>query len=226
MSDNIKYTTDLTGARWKLSKLKEMNPLMARKLHAWGARTVEHTTRNLSGSILGTKTSHLKRNVGYKAVESEGTFGIAIGTGPDVGKKEVKYAKIHEYGGTIKPKKAKYLTIPLGSTKGTVAMHPEAFRQPSKRGGPVVPRGFETRVRVGPKGGSRLNILKSKAGNLIIFARTARGIKPLFLLKKEVRIPARYWLSRSIGEMKTMLDMLLKPEKIVEDLFAGGGRED
>jgi hypothetical protein len=203
MSDNIRYETDLSGARWKLSKLKGMPFLMARKLNYWGSRTVEQIMRNLGGSILNTRTAHLKRNVGYKAVESEGTHGIVIGTGPDVGKREVKYASIHEHGGTIRPKRVKNLTIPLGSTKGTVAMHPEALS---------------------PKG--RLNVMKTRTGKLIIFARTARGIKPLFLLKKEVRIPPRYWLSRSIGEMKTMLDMMIAPQQIIEDLFAGGERED
>lgn len=81
------------------------------------------------------------------------------------------YAKIHEYGGTIRPVKGKWLTIPLpgAATKAGVA-----------RGGA---RDFENTF-----------FAWSKNGNLILFQK-GKGKKgkptPLFVLKEEVTIPAR-----------------------------------
>lgn len=109
------------------------------------------------------------------------------------GRKGVKYARIHEKGGKIKAKK-KFLTIPLPGIKGRAANYPDAF------------------------------IIKSKKGNLLIVEKSGdKGIRPLFALKKEVTIPARYWLSKSIKEMKPDLIRSLKPVEILKIMKRGLG---
>lgn len=80
-----------------------------------------------------------------------------------------KYARIHQFGGVIRPKRAKYLTIP---TK---------FNQ--------TPRG---NTRTGARHLVNSFVKRSKKGNLLIFQSQPSGdIKPMFVLKKQVTIPKR-----------------------------------
>lgn len=108
------------------------------------------------------------------------------------GRRAVKYARIHEKGGKIRAKRAKMLTIPLPGVKGRAANYPDAF------------------------------IIKSKKGNILIVERRGKkGLRPLFALKKEVSMPARYWLSRSIDEMKPELFRSMKPAEILKTMKRG-----
>lgn len=81
----------------------------------------------------------------------------------------VKYAPIHEFGGIIRPVRAKFLAIPLSDSrvKGT-ADSPRDY-----------PDGF---------------FLRSKGGNLLFGVSEGDRFVPLFVLKREVRIPARMGL--------------------------------
>ena len=118
---------------------------------------------------------------------------VTIGAGV-AGRKAPKYARSHEKGGTIRPKTAKALTIPLPGIKGVAANYPDAF------------------------------IIKSKKGNtLLVESRGTKGLRPLFVLKKSVKMPARHWLSQSKNEMKPDLQKLMKPETIVKIMAAMKG---
>jgi len=112
---------------------------------------------------------------------------------------KVKYAGILEEGGKITPKSKKYLTIPLPGVKGLARNYPDAF------------------------------IIKSKAGNLLIVQKDARGrLKPLFLLRKEVTIPAFHWLSESIEDRRRELDGMTSEQAIFDAavrMRGGGGAE-
>ncbi len=109
------------------------------------------------------------------------------------GRKPVKYARIHEKGGRIRAKK-KFLTIPFPGVKGLARNFPDSF------------------------------IIKSKKGNLLIVEKRGKqGFKPLFSLKKEVNIPARYWLSKSIKEMTPELIRSLRPAEIIRVMEKMGG---
>lgn len=88
-------------------------------------------------------------------------------------KSDSKYAAIHEFGGTIIPKRAQYLAIPLQAAR--------------------------TRAGVGrgsPRMFNNTFVARSRNGNLIIFQNQGSRIVPLFVLKKEVRIPARMGLRK------------------------------
>jgi hypothetical protein len=87
----------------------------------------------------------------------------------------VFYLFVHEYGGTMRAKKSQFMTIPL----------PEALNSdgtPKKRNAREWNNTF---------------VGQSRAGNLIIFERRGREIIPLYVLKKEVRVPARLGLRKT-----------------------------
>ncbi len=96
---------------------------------------------------------------------------------------------IHEYGGTIRAK-GKMLTIPLPAALGPRGIPPPFTRQ-----------------------WKNTFVARSRKGNLIIFQRRGAGIVPLYVLKDEVKIPARlgmraelrkqipYFLSRAVDHV-------------------------
>lgn len=88
----------------------------------------------------------------------------------------VSYLKTHEYGATIRPKTAKYLTIPLPAALN-------ANGTPKKKSARDWDRTF---------------VLQSKAGNLLIVQRNGRSLTPLYLLKTEVKIPPRLQMGKTL----------------------------
>ena len=86
------------------------------------------------------------------------------------------YLAIHETGGTIRAKRSKYLTIPLAAALNTDGT-------PKRRSA----REWENTF-----------VGRSKAGNLLIFQKTATGMIPLYVLKKEVTIPARLGMKATL----------------------------
>lgn len=96
------------------------------------------------------------------------------------------YSRIHEFGGVIRAKGAKYLTIPLpaaktasGVAKGPARSFPNTF------------------------------VKQSKAGNLIIFQSNKDKLVPLFVLKKQVTIPKRLgFYDAAVGLFNKMVEGL------------------
>lgn len=62
----------------------------------------------------GTAKGVLRRSI--KVVRDTSELSADIGT-------DVIYGRIHEFGGTIKPVKAKFLAIPVGNLKGSPRQH-------------------------------------------------------------------------------------------------------
>lgn len=93
-----------------------------------------------------------------------------------IGSGSAFYLRIQEKGGTITPKKAKYLTVPL----------PAAL---NSNGTPKKPsaRDWENTF-----------VAKSKAGNLIIFQKMGAKIIPLYVLKTSVKIPPRLGMEKAL----------------------------
>lgn len=137
-------------------------------------------TRNGAPWPGGTTATSLSRRSGalmdsiIKSVRVEGTTFDAISgrIGSDL-----KYARIQELGGTITPKRAKFLTIPL----------PAAL---DSSGCPL-----KSKARDWPN----TFCARSKAGNLLIFQRRGKMIVPLYVLRTSVTIPPRL-------NMRTTLD--------------------
>lgn len=77
------------------------------------------------------------------------------------------YGPVHEFGATIRPRRARALTIPLNA---------EARARPARQ------------IR-------GLFLIRSKKGNLLLVRKTADGVEPFFLLRDEVRIPRRPYVA-------------------------------
>jgi len=157
------------------------------QLESWGSKTVRQLKMRGGGGVLKTRSAHLRNNIGMRSSTLGHLYRLTVGTGSGVLLKKVKYASILDRGGEIKPKRKQYLTIPLGKTKGWARNYKNTFIQ------------------------------KSKKGNLLIFQKSGKGkrsrIKPLFLLKKSVRIPAKRWFTNVIKKARPTLNrMMSKPE--------------
>ncbi len=77
--------------------------------------------RNLSGDVLNMKSGALAASIGVTIEESTASVSVQISTSPDV-----KYAAIHEFGGTIPPHqivpdKAKALAFLVGGKQAFAA---------------------------------------------------------------------------------------------------------
>jgi hypothetical protein len=96
----------------------------------------------------------------------------AMGDTVKVGTNKI-YARIQDYGGTIRPKTSQYLTIPLPGTRGRIRDYPNGF------------------------------FLRSKRGNVIYAEKKGNTgqIKPRFVLKKSVNIKGKPYLSKAFNKM-------------------------
>ena len=102
----IDIRADFSGAEKKMQALFRLEGATKRLLTKALGETIRRAQYNASRSILTARTGHLKRNIGGKVQEVQpGLFEISIGTGNLIGKTEVKYAAIHEFGGEIKAKR-------------------------------------------------------------------------------------------------------------------------
>ena len=89
------------------------------------------------------------------------------------------YAAIQETGGIIRPKRAKWLTIPLS-------------REAAVRGA----RGFDRLVY----------IEKTRRGNTILAEVIGNSLKPQFLLRKSVRLEAKRYLEKANHMMQPHIE--------------------
>lgn len=73
--------------------------------------------RNAAAERAPKKTRNLARSIHIEVIESNRVrVEVAIGT-------DLEYAAIHEFGGLILPKKAKFLAIPIGDLVGSPRLH-------------------------------------------------------------------------------------------------------
>ena len=139
--------------------------LAQRHSTGWPGGTTENTLSKRSGALTNAI-------VGSVRVSGE-TFATVEG---QIGAPGIPYARIQETGGTITPKKAKYLCIPL----------PAAL---TSNGLPI---------QSSPRDWPNTWIAESKAGNLIIFQRRGTSVVPLYVLKSSVTIPPRLGMRKTL----------------------------
>lgn len=191
MNEDSKLTVDVSGALAKNNMIRAFPGAVKYLLTAWGGETLKHIKRGLAGKRLNTRTGHMKRNVGLSVTEKKLELGTKVG-----GAGEVVYASILERGGIIKPKRAKYLTVPFPGVKGVARNYPDSF------------------------------VIKSKSGGLLIVQRDGKGrLKPLFALKKEVKIPAFEWLSGSVEDRRAELAKAVSEKNILDTAAKISGKQ-
>lgn len=175
--------------------------------------------RPKSGALLASIFSGFEFKIDQAA---EGFVGVRSHKG-NKGKRP--YGRIHEYGGNIKPVKAKNLWLPLFGPKssGIHGLHrdltPTEFikRMKESRGGSRSQFFVKHKKVKGDKGKTKQQIVKKK-GNYAIFKskaghklawfieRTGRGKSAkqkayaLFLLKQRTTIPARPYVTPAVEE--------------------------
>ncbi len=129
---------------------------------------------NLTGPVLSTRSGRLRSSISTRVREKDGRLAAYIGSGQRTGKPAV-YADILETGGIVRPKNCQWLTIPtrqnMTGAKGNIRYRARE-----------VPNGFFAR---------------SKAGNLILYRGGNKRPEAMFILKKQVKIPARRYLALS-----------------------------
>lgn len=192
----MKVDVKLTGDKELARKLKELSRVaqaknLERAAMAGSLPILNAAKENVHEDLntTGRGTGNLARSLHSEVTESSDTYAeVATGT-------DLEYAAIHEFGGTIRPKNAEALAVPLT---------PEAKKYAS-------PREF-------PR---KLHVQVSEDGKA--FLAGARG-KPYYILLKSVTIPARPYLRPAIDENETKIvnavQRILK--KAVEAAAAGG----
>jgi len=91
-------------------QLQQMSPLVQRlvmaKVQSLGIELQRHIVQDkLSGQVLNVKTGNLRRSIQLAITNESGSITAKVFSSNDV-----KYAAIHEFGGTIVPSKAKALS--------------------------------------------------------------------------------------------------------------------
>lgn len=181
----VKFTVETEGADKKTKTLKGLGLATRYQLEKWNADTVKTIIRNVSGGIIGkhkkgsTKSGELRRSIKYKMGGTKNDIRSEIGSWG------VIYARILERGGTIRPKRVQYLTIPLPGVKGWARNYENAF------------------------------FIKSKKGNLLLVQSEGKGLKPLFVLKKSVQIPAFEWLEKSVQARRAELRRMMSKSELI-----------
>jgi hypothetical protein len=192
------FQVDISGAVKKLGGVSgAMRKEMRKGFRLIGAdweRHVKDSIRpggkgNQGGSDLHNRTGALRRSVKFQLMKAP-----SLGVNLIVGGKGAPHARLQEEGGTVKPRRGKYLTIPLDNAK--TASGALSGRYKIRRGGIRKTRSGKTRVVFKTDKGETF-IYKSKKGNLLIaIKRTGRkkiNLKrdTLYVLKKSVRVRAR-----------------------------------
>lgn len=137
--------------------------LARRHGNPWPGGTTTNSLSKRSGELIKSLKENA-RVTGGDLDSLQATFGATF------------YGRIQEFGGTITPKKAKYLTIPL----------PEALNSDG------------TPKKASAREWQNTFIITSKKGNLLIVRRQGRGIVPLYVLKTSVYIPPRLNLRTTV----------------------------
>ena len=126
---------------------------------------------------MGQPTGRLAASIVGVVREKPSNVEAAVGSGSDPARAPVIYARIQELGGEVRPKKGKYLAIPIGPAR-------------LPRGGAV----FGT-ARLDPTPMAFVQSLKGQP--LLVDSMTA---EPRYLLRKLVRIKPKFYLRDAVAD--------------------------
>lgn len=189
--DGIRYALNTHGQFF-------LEQIEARMSRAWSYRNTTDRLSRRSGALVASLNSKI---VGEKL------DGLSLRA--TVGDSRTRdYVFSHEYGATIRPKRAKYLTIPAEGnyTAGGRVRYESLGALISAKGDQVVKRGLGIFLRTG---------------------KTERSDKPMFWLSKgPVRIPARLQFGKTWRSSKLDSDRQTRIRSAINDAVAAinGGR--
>jgi len=138
--------------------------LAQRHGNPWPDGTTESSLSRRSGALLESIQASV-RVYGSTLKDIHGTIGS-----------DRVYARIQEFGGTIVPKHAQFLTVPLPA-----ALNPDG-----------------TPIKQSAREWDRTFVIRSKKGNLLIVRKVGADLVPLYVLRTEVVIPPRMKLKTTL----------------------------
>lgn len=110
---------------------KEMHGGVAKAILALTIELQRHIKEDkLSGQVLNTRSSNLRNSITYQVNDTGSSIEGIVGTN----KRAIPYAAIHEFGGVIAAKRAKYLRFKIGNkwiSKKTVIMPERSYLRTS-----------------------------------------------------------------------------------------------
>lgn len=185
----VTVKVDMRGAIQKTAVVRQIPAAFRRQANDWASQTVRYIKQSYKGGMVFARPpKELDLRLAQRTVV-QGTekADILIGTGREVGREEVVYARIQEEGGWVVPRKARALAIPLPAAGGRSTQ--------MWRGRSFIVQGKE---------------------HALIATKTGKSgkLKPLFVLAGSVKLPARHWFSRPIGERMPELERMMSPEGV------------
>lgn len=131
------------------------------------------------GAKLQIRSGNIQRAIQFEGARPGQLRAASFIAGP------LRYAQLQEDGGTIRPRRGRFLTIPLPAALTSAGVVRKAAK-PRKVGGQ-----WETSGLV-PGAADRSTFILSKSKGPVIYARGANGRAiPLWSLKRSVTIPPR-----------------------------------
>lgn len=174
-------------------------PARLRKLMASIAMQAEGFAKVNASIKLNRRTGRLANSIAGSVLTAREGIGIQLRAGGSTrGGGRVPYAGIHEFGGTIKG--SPYLRIPLDAalTGAGVDRFPPPLRET----------------------GAGLFHLQESNGRLFLFRSDEEDGPPWYVLKRQVKIPARPYLRPAMNKVKRSLPEDLR--KLVSVSIMGG----
>ena len=169
----------------RLELIARTLPAQLRSAATAAALDAEAEAKQNATTRLNVRTGRLRASIRSTVEQVSGDLAIVLRAGTDGG--AVPYARIQEEGGTIRPKKGKYLKIPVGPALTGAGVS----RLPPGRSG-------DFRFVPTPRGG----VLVGRDG------------KVWYVLRREVRIPARPYLAPALAaaapRLAASLDRLVR----------------
>jgi hypothetical protein len=170
-------------------------------LQGWAGDTVKHVKEGLAGRYLNRRSGHLANAVGKRLDRSGEVTTAYLGTNVAGKVKDVPYAKIQDEGGTIVPRRARALAVPIPPTKG-------------------LPRNFPN-----------LTMIRRVGKPPLLVEITPKGAwKIRFVLLQSVTLKPSRWWSNPWDEMKAVLRRRMDDDQVLavaEKLSrAGAGPEE
>jgi len=141
------------------------------------------------------RTGHLRRSIqGRTKRASEDVIEVHVSAGGTAALGTIKYARIQELGGTVRPKTARMLAIPLGPALTAAGVN----------------------RRTSPRDNPNLVLIKSRAGRLLLIDKYT-GV-PFYVLKHQVEIKPKYYLrdglKKAMNDRRPELDAAVA--KVIE----------
>ena len=142
----------------------------------------------LTGVSLNVRSGRLRGSVQSEVKTESDGWQLALRAGG--GARDVRYAAIHEYGGTIRPINGKYLAIPLPIARTAAGV--SRYKSPRDMG-------------------NKLRFAMSQSGQpMLVEAKGPNAGRPWYVLRRSVTMPARPYLRPALNEQGAALEARLE----------------